>query len=107
MAGKLSDLVPDYCTHPDELVGQVELRGQQTEDDARVTARLPGDEVEDHLFHSGANPFLRKTPAELRALLEGGELSVEDERLVRKARALLQVQHSDMPNEGGGFRPPH
>ncbi len=105
---KLSDLVPDYCTHPDELVGQVEgLRGQQTEHDPRVTARLPGDEAEDHLFHSAPNPFLRKTPTELRALLEGGELSVEDERLVRKARSLLQIQHSDLPGEGGGFRPPH
>lgn len=102
---KLSDLVPDYCTHPDDLVGQVEgLRGQQTEHDA-VSACLPGDD--DHPFEDGPNPFMQVPYSNLRAMLQTNELSIEDERLVRRAIALLQLQQSDCRHEGGGFKPPH
>lgn len=104
---KLSDLIPDYCTHPDELVGTAELRGTQTEHDPRATGRLPGDPIEDHVFAPAPNPFLRRPPSETRELIRNGSLSPDDERLARRALQLLQLQQSDCTHEGGGFRPPH
>lgn len=87
---RLADLLPDYVTKPEDLEGQYELRGTQTEYDARATARLPGDNVEDHVFYTPPNPYLYKPYSELKALLYSGTLSIEEERQVRKAMAHQQ-----------------
>ena len=103
----LRDLLPDYCSDPDTFTGQASLRGLQTEFDPRATCRLPGDEVEDHVCWEPSSSYLRMSPSQLRALLRSGDMPIEEERKVRKALQLLQLQHSDLTCEGGGYNPPH
>jgi len=88
----LRDLLPNYCSDPETLTGQVSLRGQQTELDSRVTCRLPGDEVEDHIAWEPSGGYLCMSPAKLRALLRSGDLEIKEERKIRDALKLLQLQ---------------
>ncbi|OHD18660.1 MAG: hypothetical protein A2Y38_19505 [Spirochaetes bacterium GWB1_59_5] len=100
---KLSDLVPDYCTPADELLGTSPLRG--TRDEVEVVGTLPGDDP--HPLGEEHNPFLYQSPHRLRLMIQSGLLDPEEEQRARKALRLLQVQQSDCTHEGGGFRPPH
>lgn len=61
----------------------------------RVTARMPGDEVEDHPLYSPPNPYLFAPHTELKARLRKGVSSRDEERLIRAALSLQELQHSD------------
>jgi hypothetical protein len=71
------------------LEGTAELRG------------LPHpDEHANHLFPPKENGFLHCPVANLKAMLQTGELSREDERLVRQALLLKQQQANDVMDGG-------
>jgi len=61
----------------------------------RVTARMPGDPIEDHPLHSVHNPYLFAPHSELKDRLRKGVSSRDEERLIRAALDMQQLQHSD------------
>jgi len=59
------------------------------------TAVMPGDDVTRHPLHSEPNPFLFRPHSVLREALQSGRLSAWEERKVRQALDMQQLQHSD------------
>lgn len=102
---KIADLLPDYCTPPEELTGTASLRGTQEPGEQGVVGCMPGDDR--HPLEEDHNPFLYLPPRRIKLMLRSGMMEPDKERQARKALALLQVQQSDCTHEGGGFRPPH
>jgi hypothetical protein len=82
------------------LEGTAELRGLPHPDEHKATALLPGDDPANHLFPPKENGFLHCPVANLKAMLQTGELSREDERLVRQALLLKQQQANDVMDGG-------
>jgi hypothetical protein len=60
-----------------------------------IGALMPGDDPADHPLHSPPNPYLTRRFSELKAMLQSGELGIDDERQVRAALDMQQLQHSD------------
>jgi hypothetical protein len=67
----------------------------RTEVEEAIGALMPGDDPTGHPLHRPPNPFLTRPFSELKALLQSGELPYDDERLVRGALDMQQLQHSD------------
>ena len=79
-----------------DLVGQkADPPSPRTAVEDAVGALLPGDDPAGHPLHRPPNPYLTRPFSELRTKLDSGELSVDDERLIRAALDMQQLQHSD------------
>ena len=67
----------------------------RTDAEDAIGALLPGDDPTGHPLHRPPNPFLTRPHSELKAMLYSGELSRDNERQVRQAVDMQQLQHSD------------
>lgn len=57
-------------------------------------ALMPGDDPTGHPLYRPPNPYLTRPFSELKAMLWSGGLDMDEERLVRTALDMQQLQHS-------------
>jgi len=88
-----------------DLVGQdASVLNPRTEAEEAATARMPGDKVKDHPLYRPPNPYLTKPNSQLREMLRKGVSSRDEERLIRAALSMQELQHSDGKPKAGDHR---
>jgi hypothetical protein len=103
----LRDLVTTKATSDTDLHGSARGEGPTADpgvhpDEARFTARMPGDDGSTHPLHSD-NPFRGKNPQTVLRALREGNLSPDQER---QARAAIDTYAKLSGDPVGGPRKP-